>query len=958
MAEAAPLLQPGEVPIVGPDGRMHAVPDGGAQEAVRLGGRVATPQELQELQYGGLGGEAQAALLGAAETATMGGSTALLAEGGVLAGGQSGRRSVEEYLRNIERTNPLAHTLGEAAPLLLAPEAGGEELAAGLLKSESAMARAARWAAPHFARGAVETAAIEGSQGISEDLLDHDLAAESFYVHAMKPETLYGGLLNVGVAGGFKGLGKLTSSMGRQAGGRVGEIAANDALLFDDVVRSVQAAGGTSDEAAAAIRDVQSLASRRAALPAESRAMVDSGAEALIKAHAGGNADKARQLTRIYRDGVRVAETLDDEMTGLARQADTHLTAIANDMAEMERGQFGLKQQNIQQLADPTRIQAAADAANSWLRELRATITPLELPPPPRMGKVPKLEALEKRYLKDPTLTSEQAKQFALAEHTAVARQAEETLAREMAAHEAEVARLTAERAQLIDPEIQRLIGYDPATRVGVANKDLRALQKLLLDSQREIAAAVKQGGQEGASRLFTVIDDSKRVVGKYAKFGTENHAAAKQLERYLYQNRLQPMLEDSNLWGSRLAEMQAETNKAFHESFDAVTGLRNRFMGSLESPNGARRYTPKGDTKGFLERLGTYENGFDEQLVSRAADAARTRGAAMLKTMELPAATRAAIERAGQNAAELEKLLEKARTTASDAREIKALKAREGSGGPGGIVGKLLGFATSPAQSLQMLGQFRAAETEVRKLLARESTGFLKGEAVPPVKPMLQGAERKAAIQSIRDVQRYQTDPRALAVAIKDTLGDMPNASPQMASAVATTIARGVLALAKRAPQPLPPRFTEKPGEERYASGELERYWRDKQLVERPPVVMQLMRSGQLHQEDITLMKEVIPRLFAQMQMQLELDVQKARESGGLRTMTYQEQIALSWMLGRPLDATQDPSFVAAMQQSAMNDPMNQAAFGKAAMGGGRPSKANNVNLEQYKTLQEQLEA
>lgn len=955
------MAGPARVEVLGPYGERGSVDAADLPAVLAQKGRALTPEELDEDRHGGLAGYIQGSTLGGMETATLGGSTAFLQEAGQLLGGEAGRRAVEEQIRGIERTNPIAHALGSAAPLLIAPEAGGEEMLAGLIgKGETMLARAARWAPPAFARGVVETAAIEGSQGISEDLLDHDLAGESFYAHALKPETLYGGLLNVGVVGGFRGLGhgvgKLTGALGKQMGGRVGEVAANDALLLDDVVRSVQAAGGTSDEASAAIRDIQKLAERRAAMPAEDRGVVDSIAERLAKEHAKGNPDLARQYAKIYKHGAQIGEVIDEEMTGFARQADTHLTAIVNDMAVMERGQFGLKQPNIQKLVDPSRVQAAADAANRWFRELDALVNPLEAPPAPRAGKVPKLEALEKRYLKDPALTSEQAKQFAAAEHAALTRQAEETLARETEAHAAEVARLRAERDALIDPEIRRLFGHDPSTRVGIANKDLKALRNLLGDSRREIAAAIKQGGPEGAARIFTAIDDSKRVLGKYAKFGTENHAAAKELERYLYQNRLQPMLEDSNLWGSHLAEMQAETNKAFHDSFEAVKQVREGFFGSLASPDGARVYTPKGRTKGFLESLGTYENGFHEQLVDKVVDAARARGAAMLKTMDLPPNVAAAIERAGQNATELSKLLEKAKTAAEDARQIKALKAREGSMGGSGIVGKLLGFATSPARSLEMLSQFKMAENEIRKVLGKQTKGFVKGEAVPPVKPMLQEAERKAALQSIRDVQRYSTDPRSLAVAIKDMLGDMVEATPQMASVVATVAARGVLALAKRAPQPLPSRFSDKPGDVRYASGDLERYWRDKQLVERPTVVMQLMRSGQLHQEDIDLMKEVVPRLFAQMQIQLELDVQKARESGGLRAMSYQEQLALSWMLGRPLDGTQDPGFVTAMQESAASDPMNQAHFGRAAMGGGRPTTKNQTNFEQYKTLEERL--
>jgi hypothetical protein len=93
-------------------------------------------------------------------------------------------------------------------------------------------------------------------------------------------------------------------------------------------------------------------------------------------------------------------------------------------------------------------------------------------------------------------------------------------------------------------------------------------------------------------------------------------------------------------------------------------------------------------------------------------------------------------------------------------------------------------------------------------------------------------------------------------------------------------------------------------------------------------------------------------------MQLQMEVDLMDAKKKGQLRNFPYQEQIALSWMLGRPLDESQQAAFVAAMQQSADSDPTNQGAVGQSAAGGGRPSKLNNINLERYETLEERLQA
>lgn len=930
------------VQVVGPNGERGSVDANDLPAVLAQKGRVLTPDEAKEEEHGGIAGALGAAALGAGETLTSGGSTAAMGELAVALGGQQGRRDVEDKIRGLETTNPISHGLGEVAPLLLAPEAGGEEAIASVLgKAESPLAKAAQWAAPEFARGAIETAHLDGSQGVNEASLDHDLAAESYYSHALNPEVLYGGLLNVGVAGAFKGLGKLTPSLGRSMAGRLGEVAANDSALAEDLTRSFQKAGGTSDDASAVMRELGGMAERRAASPDEMRGPLDKSVQAYIEAQAGGNADKARQMTKMYKGGAHVDVAIEKEISGIAQQADPHIATIANDLTTMEREQFGLKHQQVLRNADPDRIPFAADAANQWLKELEATISLPDLPPTPNPREFHRAVSREMKGAAPDVIAAEAASRHGIA----------------MADHAKQVSDLIAQRESLVDPEVRRLFG-DPATRVGFANKDINMMQSLIDKSRREVAAGVKEGGAEGHARIFTALDDTKRIVGRMGKFGDRIPGATQQFEQYMYQNRLRPMLEDSNIWGSRLSDLQTQTNAAWSDTMQAVGAFRKQFTTSLSSTEGVKNLRPNGSTRSFIESLGAEATpSVAEETVSRTLDAVKARGAAMLKNMDLTPQAVAAIERSGKSANALEKILAEGKQVASDARSIKAMRASETHFAAHGIVGTMLSMATSPAKTLATLGQINKAITSVRGLFSKESKGFIEGNAVPVVKATLSEAERKAAVASIADVKRYAADPRAAAVAIRDILGDMPNTTPKVSSSLATTIARGIMALAKRAPEPLPAKFADKPGEDRYANGDLERYWRDKSLVESPPKVLTLMRTGQIHQQDMDLMKEVIPRLVTQMQMQLDSDLQDAKAKGALRRMSYQEQISLSWMLGRPLDATQGPDFIAAMQQTAADDPMNQAAIGKSAMGGGRPSKLANINLERFESTQERLE-
>lgn len=972
------------VQVVGPLGERGSVDMADLPAFIAQHGRVATQDELnketfdasQQSKYGGLAGALTTGALGAVDTATLGGGTALLSQIGKDFGKA---REMETALRGLKEQNPIAHALGSAAPLVAAPELGGEEAAAQLIQGEGALANAARWALPHLYQGTAESAWIEGGQGISEDILDHDLSAESFYVHAFKPETLYGGLLNVGAAGGFKALSKLTRRLGSQLAGRAGEAVATDARAIEDIVKSVQEAGGTSQEADQAISHLQAMTVNRAELPVEERPWLDRQVDPYIKRMAP-TPDVARQYTRIYRDGKNVLDKLDDEMAAHSVKADEHMTSLVNDLTQMEDARLALKFQSIRKAADPDTIVPAADVANQWVRELRATLEPPNLPPRPAPPEAHLKQVLKEwksqgvKVPQDPQAAEafmEKAKMFAEASHASA-----------MADHQAEVARLMQEREALVDPEIRRMFG-DPSTRVGFSQRDRGKLVSLLNDVQREVNAGRKMGGQEGAARIFTAIDDSRAIVGHMAKFGRLTSDSAKMLERYVYNNRLRPMLEDSNIWGPKLAQLQSLNNDAVTHSIQAIGDLKSKFFGTIDNAAGRPIYTPNGNTKRFLEQLGRPDgiNDFAEQTVRRVTESARARGAAMLQTMDLSPEMRSTILRSQRSAKALEELMDQAKLTAADAREIKAMKAREAHNGSQGILGgiatvaaaHILGpigggavaagrvafnIAKNPVKTLEWISQFRKAQHAVQKGAAEESQGFLKGHKVPTVKKALSAAEREAAIRSIADVQRYQADPRNLAMAIKDSVGDMVEHTPKLAGALAQTMARGALALAKRAPAPLPPRFSDKPDDVRYANGALEKYWHEKQIVERPQVVLQLMRSGQLHQEDIQLMQEVVPHILSQNQSTFEKDLMTAKKKGELRGMSYQEQLSLSWMLGRPLDSSQDPGFVMSMQQSAASDPTNQGAIGQAAAGGGRPSKLNNINLERYQTLEERLEA
>lgn len=963
-------LQPGEVAVVDRSGKAFAVPESQVKEAQRQGAHVAGHEELAQVLHGSPVDQTKTALLGAANTVTMGGATAALSEAGVLSGGQEGRGHVENELRGLNEANPISRMVGETAPLLLAPEAGGEELMSQLgVRGQGIASSALRFALPQFARGVAETGYLQGTAGISDDLLDHDMSAQSFYMHAATPETVFGGLLNVGVATGFAGLGKLTSKLGSKWGGALGEAAADDVGAYEGVVKSVQGAGRSSDEAQSIVKELSAVSEGRSvASTPEQKAISDRAADAVISRFAKGDPDIERQLRMMYSEGRRVSESLDVKMDGHAKEIEGHAVDLVNKLEAGERYRSGLRQSEIQKYADPTKVTAAADAANS-INDLLDALTRSPIEPPHVEGQEYFEKEIAKEWRKQGTKPPKDEMQLASYNErkTAFAEAARESA---LAEREAEVVKLHEEHRARIPQDIAELHGYDPATRLGMDPGQMGALQSQVSRARNEIKAALASSSpMEAHARLVTVIDDQRKLIGQmggFGKPGAYSGSAAKRLEQHIYETRIRPVLEDSNIVGDNLSDMFAQTNKAVSETIKAPQAFREAFMSSVESgEHGQPIYRGKGGLGGaspfrtFVEGLERAPgSSYAEDIVQRTADAARARGNAMLKTMDLSASQKADIVGAIRSADAMEAAISKARETASDARDIRLMKQRETAAGTGGVIGKMLSAATSPARTMETLANLRQIEVKARNELAEQSQKFFQGNREPSVKLSLGEVERKAANESIQKVKQYASDPRSLALSIKPILGDMPETAPNVASAIAVTFARGAMALSKRAPSPMPRRFSDKDGDPpRYANGELEKYWRNKTIVENPKILMTMFRSGQISQDDAELFQEVLPRVYAQMQMQLEKDIVTARDKGGLQKMSYQEQLALSWMVGHPLDATQDPSFIMAMQQSAASDPVNQGAIGAGAAGGGRPSALANINLERYETLQERME-
>lgn len=876
-------LKPGEVPVLGDDGNFFAVPEAGLKEAIRQGGRVATPQELQEHEYGGNAGAIKAAALGAAETLTAGGSTAAIGEYGALTGGQEKRLSYEDQIRQYEQTNPLAHIAGQVAPLALVPEVAGE--GAPIVAGESLGARAVNFALPRFARGAAEEGHLQGSQGMSEDILENNnFTAQSYISHVVSPEVLIAGLANVGVGAALHGVGNLLASDAAKSLGHAGEVALQDGLSSEAVTAAAQRSGRTSAEASDMFAGMQDLAQQAVTMKGQ-ESILEGVAKAHARRMAKGSKEVESALNRVYAEATDRFQGTERILDKTTREAVTHSDELFKGLNRMNELQFGLKPFTVERLIDPTKITQQIDSVLTRNTEIRSAL--------------------------DEALTG----------------------------------------VDVRGPEIKRL--FDTTARLDSVLKDAAAINHAGVGTK-----GAEEASRKAAGKLYVALDDTKRIFGRSARFDLEGKDGTMKVAEDIFETKLRPLLEDTGIWGEDLGKMQARTNAEFSQGF-AATQHYNRMLGQvLETPGGRKLYSTKfGQMRSALTELEhamTPEDivGLRAEVIQKVINNTRSRAHSMIETMDLKPADIAELKTSVDAANKLEVTLKRAQKEASEARTLKELKNRELSAGSGGIIKSLTGAITSPVRTQQLLGGLKGAEDRVREIIGRDAKAFVTGERIPTTtapKPL----DRKVVAEAMKDLQKTASDPLIMREKVRKLMANVGDVSPGTGSAVAVTASKFLTYLAGELPPPLPPRFLET--EARYAPTDIDTFGRKLNIGLYPLSVFERMQAGRFHTDEQKLISTVYDELYDEMKISLLQEYKKAKENGTLKNLDPHEQKMLSHLMGAPLRGTEDPDFVARLQDAAASDPNAQAAIGASAQGGGRPRKVT-VNVDDLKTEAEKI--
>ena len=206
-----------------------------------------------------------------------------------------------------------------------------------------------------------------------------------------------------------------------------------------------------------------------------------------------------------------------------------------------------------------------------------------------------------------------------------------------------------------------------------------------------------------------------------------------------------------------------------------------------------------------------------------------------------------------------------------------------------------------------------------------------------------------KNVTSTIQNIQRMAQNPTAAADTMSRNMGSLPTYAPKTAQQLATKTALALGYLASNTPksQAQPNLFNMATVKPVYSEVDVSKFANRLKATFDPMSIIDDMRKGQLKPESVDAVKNVYPRLFADMQTKIMTNAVQLQKS-----IPYDQQIQLGYMFDIPVNPTQNPEFVRAVQES-----MGQNAAQQNQSGGLPPVSENKQIKEQYSTAADSLE-
>ena len=488
---------------------------------------------------------------------------------------------------------------------------------------------------------------------------------------------------------------------------------------------------------------------------------------------------------------------------------------------------------------------------------------------------------------------------------------------------------------------------------------------------------------REASARLFEAINDTKKALGKDAKFGKSIYGIgpAGQAADSLYLEHLLPSLERGDIWGDSVASFQKETNAAFSGNF---TG-RKAFDSSFSEKVGEVRGRPKSEahSTNIDDLFHKFENSdaaaSDIELIQQHTDGTKSRASSLLRTASLTddqaAHLKGVIERANKTQA----ILDKAKDRSKVWTATKAILSTGAEGGTSGMTSTILGGAIgaamgsmglgigagkivggsidmlmNPAKAVRTMGGIRQAFRQVSdgidSAAKRVSKKGLSEEVVAPM-------SHDMTVKTIDEVKKISQSPGIQAALAKRVSADYADASPTLAAAVVTTLVRAVGYLRDNTPVPYPRSVFDSDDKDKYSDKEVDAFGYKFQGATNPVGLAHNVANRTASAAQVDAVKNVYPKIYEEMRVTFMRQLAEDKKRGLLRDVDYDSWRQIATMLGVPIDKTMEGGFVARMQDSAMSDPNAQGAIGASAAQGGQSKRAIKPDTKNMETASERIE-
>jgi hypothetical protein len=909
------MAEPGVVDITLPTGQAATVPEADLGRALAAGAKVSgAPQEFapgsdEAFLHSGLG-QGITGVLGAGRALTGGATDFALSEGFGLIGGEGARKDSLKAFQQAKEANPYSDLAGELGGLYLG---GGGITAAGEAAEAAAVEKAgASFAGKAFAggiRGGTEAAMLGKQHSITEDQLgDHAINGEKMF-QTMGKEALLGFGVGTAIGAAGHGLGLVFGKGAPDAAQRglehgvEGSGSVTKAGL-DELAGAKGAGAEVRKGLQASEETIDAL--RRTGLTGEQAAeMADQVAQA---AHQGPPKSFLEKLV----GGVDWMSEQYAKIGGSPERA-----AILKHGYDL---QAGLREGTEDVLR--TKSSNIAKKLTSVFRDLEDTANELQFAEKPAMM----------RKLIDPSLTNS---------------------ARDSAARMFQEVKATVDELGTLASK-----GGSEGALKKVAN-GMKDLEKVF----------AKEGAEAG--EFFIATDKLKRLVGKFAKHEIQyGKTEAEQAFTDVYQS-LRRGLEDEASFGLG-GRAQKELNASFAETF----GRRNHALQTVGQTIDRSDLGVKlaggdfGKIQGMMRSLtGDATDAELEGVKSIEAfiDGTRRRVGIVEKYADLTAEQAAKITQGKAALEEFAQDFSKAREEIAAANRLRSVQLLEREGrSVGGLVGMIGDVITKPLSTMERLAEVRSSVVRMDKTIdagMKKAMQFRGGAA-----SKAENVARATAEKEILAARELGNNPTAMADRAHSMAAPLLRTAPKIAQEVAATAMRAMTFLAKEAPVPLASRAvfgteTKKP---RFSDQQLAA-WRTKREAAlgtidgktAPEVIARDLEKGRLNRDAIRTIEFVSPKLFAQIQVSAQKQIEQMAADGRLDKLTMAQQGAIASLLKVPPGEIWKPDFMLMMQSAqSYTQFAEQNRASASPTFGGVSKRTVQMNTDIYSTGAQNIES